>query len=271
VFGLFKKNKKNRSGRLILRYVEGNSLLHRLDPRAKIFMLLLFSGTIIIISAPIPTVILFVFIMALAAVSGLIKEWSRSMIKGLPFLAVVVVLNSLFSKTSYGHVYYAIDLGILHPSISDGSIISAITMGFRLMTLLGTSELFIMSTKFEDFVKGLRKLMVPFTFAFSLGLALRSITYLTTDVKNILDAQRSRGLEIDKRDIIKNYRRFLALFVPMIICLLFRSKNISEAMHVRAFRHTKHPTMYRGIKLRVVDYGFMLTITAIAVILVYMG
>jgi energy-coupling factor transport system permease protein len=255
----------------MLRYIAGSSLLHRLDPRAKLFMLLLFSGTVIVISALVPTIILFAFILLLAAYSGLIRPWSRSMLTGLPFLAVVVVLNALFSKTSYGRVYYALDLGILHPSISDGSIITAIIMGFRLMSLLGVSELFIMSTRFEDFVKGLRKLLVPYTFAFSLGLALRSISYLTNDVKNILDAQRSRGLEMDKRNIIKNYRRFLALFVPIIVCLLFRSRNISEAMQVRAFRHTKHPTMYRGIRLQIVDYGFMLGITLLAAVLIYLG
>lgn len=266
-----KKRKKGRAGRLMIRYVEGDSFLHRLDSRAKLFMLILFSGAVILIDALPPTFILFIIILGLAACSGLFREWSRSMVKSLPFVAVVILLNALFSKTSYGTLYYAADLWLFHLRVSDGSIISAFTMGLRFMVLLGTSELFIMSTKFEDFVKGLRKLMVPYTFAFSLGLALRSVTYLTSDVKNIMDAQRSRGLEIDKRDIIKNYQRFLALFIPMIICLLFRSRNISEAMQVRAFRHTKHPTIYRGISLRAADYGFMAALTAIAALLVYFG
>jgi energy-coupling factor transport system permease protein len=268
MFGIFKKGKKNRGKRLALNYVEGNSLMHRLDPRTKLFMLLLFSCVVLIINELAPMVLFFLVIVSFVAFSGLFREWSRSMLKTLPFFVMVVVLDMLFSKTVSGHLYYAADLWILHPQMSDGSIITAITMGFRFLSFIGISTLFLMTTKFEDFVKGLRKLMVPYTFSFSLGLALRSITYLTSDVKNIMDAQRSRGLEIDKKDILRNYQRFLALFIPMIISLLIRSRNISEAMQVRAFRHTKSPTMYRGIKLRSIDYGFMLAIIVLMAILV---
>jgi energy-coupling factor transport system permease protein len=93
-----------------------------------------------------------------------------------------------------------------------------------------------MYTKFEDFTKALRKLGVPYTFAFSLGLAMRSLNYLTADVRNIMDSQRSRGLEMDKNSL-KNPQMYLALFVPIIICLINRSKNIAEALQVKAFRH----------------------------------
>lgn len=231
-------------------------------------MLLLFSCVILLVNTLAPTALIFGIILLMAVFSGLLKDWSRSMAKALPFLAIVIVLDTVFSKTAYGQVYFSYDLWILHPSMSYGSIIFAITMGFRFISFIGISTLFLMTTKFEDFVKGLRKLMVPYTFAFSLGLSLRSITYLTSDVKNIMDSQRSRGLEIDKKDLIKNYRRFLALFIPVIICLLLRSRNIAEAMQVRAFRYKKNPTMYKGIRFGKIDYGFMLMIIILVVVLV---
>jgi energy-coupling factor transport system permease protein len=230
-------------------------------------MILAVSTIALLIGRLLPMSLLFVLVVLLAGISGIFTDWSRTMTKTAPFFVIVIVLDAFFTKATSGTLYYAGDFWILHPRLTSDSILYSLTMGFRLLSFVGISTLFIMSTKYEDFVKGLRKLMVPYSFSFSLSLALRSITYLSSDVRNILDAQRSRGLEIDKKDLIKNYQRFLALFVPMIVCLLLRSKNISEAMQVRAFGHTRHPTMFKGPRLRRVDYGFVLAIVITSIVL----
>ncbi len=102
-----------------------------------------------------------------------------------------------------------------------------------------------------------------------MGLSLRAITYLASDVKNILDAQRSRGLELERKNFLRNYTKMLSLFIPMIICLLLRSRNISEAMQSRAFGHKKTPTMYRELKFRLSDFGFLLLVAVMASLVVY--
>ncbi len=268
MFNLFKKKKKGGRKKLGLRYIDRDTPVHRLDPRAKLFMLILLSIVVFLLDQLTTMMILFVIIMGLTLIARITGDWLRSMAKLIPFLIILVILSTFFSKIQSGHLYFEGSIWILYPQLTDGSIMNGLTIGLRFLSLMGASVLFLMTTKFEDFVKGLRKLKVPVTFSFSLGLALRSMTYLSADVKNILDAQRSRGLEIDRKDLIRNYVKFLSLFVPIIVCLLTRSQNISEAAQSRAFGNDIRPTMYRELRMRASDYGFMLSLGLISSLLV---
>jgi len=138
----------------------------------------------------------------------------------------------------------------------------------RFLTIIGMSALFIMTTQFEDFVAGLRKLHVPYILALSLGLALRSITLLTADLKAIVDAQRSRGLELD-RGILKRADGMLSLAVPAVVCLIYRSRNVSSAMLCRGYGHAGRPTLYSRLRLGNNDLAVIACLLAGVVALAY--
>ncbi len=253
-----KENGKNQSGkrRKIVSYVEGNSLLHILDPRTKFFVLIVFGFVSLYTDELIPMMLLFMLVVVAAIFSDMFRYWLQLMKRIVPFLFMVLVLDMLFPKVSYGPIFYSAQIWKLHPEITWGGMVYSLAMGLRLLIFVGSAFLFITSTKYEDFVKALRKLKVPYTFSFSLGLALRSTTYLSSDVRNIMDAQRSRGLEFDKGSIFQNSNKLLSLFIPLIVCLLGRSKSISESMPCRGFGYAKNPTMYSELKFKNWDYIF---------------
>lgn len=255
------------SGMFYLRYVDSGSITHRLDPRTKLCMVITYSCVALFTYRLVPMSILLLSAVLLAALSGVFPIWLKALVKLTPFLAIIVVLDVLFPRVSYGPAYFSADLWLFHPQVTFGGTLYGITMGMRLLTFVGMSLLFIMTTKYEDFVKGLRKLGVPQTFAFSLGLGLRSATYLSADFGNILDAQRSRGLELDK-GIWKLIERLPSLFVPMTVCLLGRAKNVSEAMQSRAYGHGR-PTVYKDVRFQRLDYLALLLILAGAPLLVF--
>jgi energy-coupling factor transport system permease protein len=163
-------------------------------------------------------------------------------------------------------MYFSADLWMLHARMTYGGILYSVSMCLRLLIFVGISLLLIMSTRYEDFVKGLRKLGVPGTFAFSLGLALRSTTYLSADLRNVMDAQRSRGLDLEKGGLLKFFGRLMSLFIPMIVSLLYRSRNVSEAMQCKAFGLGK-PSTYRDLRLKTVDYAVILMLLALIPVL----
>ncbi|RZB29015.1 MAG: energy-coupling factor transport system permease protein [Candidatus Argoarchaeum ethanivorans] len=268
-----KRKRENGGGqkrrRELVTYVDGNSILHQLDPRTKFFMVILFSCVSLFTEELVPMAILFSPIVALAAVSGMFKYWLHVMRRIVPFLVMIVAVNMFFPRVSYGHVLFSADLWILHPEITFEGIFHSAAMGFRLLTFVGISMLFIMSTKYEDFVKGLRKFRIPYVVCFSLGLALRSTTYLSSDVRNIMDAQRSRCLEFDRGSVLKNYGKFLSLFIPMTVSLLRRSQTVSEAMQCRGFGYTKRPTMYNELKFGHCDYIFVPIVIVFVITLIF--
>ena len=230
----------------LLRFTPGDSFLHRLDPRTKLFALLVVSGVSLLFSSLAVLVVAFVFGLLLAAISGLLNRFLRALTLISPIFILVIVLDSLFSKVSSGTVYYSAQIGFLHPEVSTGSILFALAMGFRLLTLAGISVLFIMTTSHDDFIRSLRGMRVPPTIAFSLGYALRSTTALTDDTRQIMDAQRSRGLEFDRGNFIKNRDKLVALFIPSTVSLLKRSKNTADAMQARGFRQSVSHSCYKS-------------------------
>ena len=230
----------------ILRFSPGNSFLHRLDPRTKLLALVIVSVIALLFSSLAALVLLFFFELLLAITSGLAKKFLRALTLVLPLFILVIVLDSFFSKASSGPVYFSAQIGFLHPEVTLAGMILAIAMGFRLLTLAGISFLFIMTTSHDDFIRSLKNMRVPPTLSFSLGYALRSTTSLTEDTRQIMDAQRSRGLELDRGNAIKNRNKLAALFIPVTVSLLKRSKNTADAMQARGFRQSTPHSCYKS-------------------------
>ena len=243
--------KKRRGGksREKLRYVQGRSFVHRLDPRTKIILLLAFSSAALLTVDAAINGAIFAALLGLAYLSGSFRHWLKLLWRAAPLIAIIVVFDSLFSHVGWGPTLFEANQWILRIWVTPGSIVYAITVGIRFLTVIGMSCLFIMTTQFEDFVAGLRKLRVPYVIALSLGLAFRSVTLLSADLKAIVDAQRSRCMELDARSILHGVDRLLPLAVPAMVCLIYRSRNVSSAMICRGYGHTGKPTLYSRLQL----------------------
>jgi energy-coupling factor transport system permease protein len=109
---------------------------------------------------------------------------------------------------------------------------------------------------------------MPYVVAFSLGLALRSITLMSADMKTIMDAQRSRCLEIDAGGLLSR-NKLMSLIVPVAICLINRSRNISSAMLCRGYGHTGRPTLYSKLRLGPADWAVFACLLGGVVVLVF--
>ncbi len=253
-----------------LRYVRGDSFLHRLDPRTKTLLLLGFICSALLTVDTALNLTIFVTLLALAAFSGAFRHWVKMLWGVAPVVAIIVVFDSLFSHVSRGPVLFAVQLWVLQISVTPGSIVYAVTIGVRFLTLIGVSFLFIMTTQFEDFVAGLRKLHVPYILALSLGLAMRSITLLTADLKAITDAQRSRCLELDAPGLLRRADSLLSLAVPAVVCLIYRSRNVSSAMYCRGFGQAGRPTLYSRLRMGKGDWLVIACLFAWLAVLAYL-
>lgn len=231
---------------MLFRYQPGTSFLHLLDPRTKLLMLITVSALALLFSSLPVLVLLVLFELALAGISRFIPRFLRALTLLSPLLLLVIVLDSFFSKVSSGPVWFSAQVWILHPEVTTGSVLFALSMGMRLLALAGVSVLFIMTTSPDDFVKSLRKTGFPPMLTFSLGYALRSTTALTMDTRQIMDAQRSRGLELDRGNLVKNPGRLAALFIPVTVSLLKRSDHTADAMQARGFSQSGVRSCYRS-------------------------
>ncbi len=231
---------------MLLRYQPGNSFLHRLDPRTKLLLLLTMSVSALLFGSLPVLVLIVLFELLLALVSRIATGFLRALSLVSPLLILVVVLDSFFSKVSSGPVWFAAQVWFLYPEVTTGGMLFAVSMGLRLLALAAVSVLFIMTTSPDDFVRSLRAMGLPTILTFPLGYALRSTSVLSGDTRQIMDAQRSRGLELDRGTLVKKPDRLAALFVPVTVSLLKRSGHTADAMQARGFRQSGARSCYNS-------------------------
>ncbi len=244
---------KGREGRLIFGYVPGTSFLHKLDPRTKIIGLIAVTSATFISADPLPMLVPFLFVIFVAIFAGQVKGLLRGYVFFIPLLVFVLLADSFFAGEPSGTVYFSAGFWILHPTLTSGRILFATAMGLRLLAIGGFSILFILTTEYTTLVKSLRSMRFPPAFSFSLGYALRSITGLTNDLRHIMDAQRSRGLEFDRDTVLRARNTLMAVSVPMTVSMLKRSRHVSDAMQSRGFGGHAIPTVYRPARFGKAD------------------
>ena len=89
---------------------------------------------------------------------------------------------------------------------------------------------------------------------------------MAVDAQTVVDAQRSRGLELDKGNFMKRVRNYIPILIPLIISAIRRSVELAEALESRAFGATEHRTAIVTLKLKATDYLVIIaTILGIAV------
>jgi energy-coupling factor transport system permease protein len=257
------KGQKKKKGIL---YIPGNSFVHSLDPRTKLLMLVVFSIMSFLTTNLFIVTLLLVCIIALAFTSGLFEKWIYSLRLILPLILFVFVIDLFFSHQNSGLELFSAQIGYIHAYATEGSLYFSLSMVIRLVIIAGFSFLFIMTTKYSDFVKSLQSMKVPHIISFSLGYALSSTTTLSRDANNVIDAQKSRGLEFERGSPIKKMDKLLSLFIPMTVIMLNRSNQVSDAMQCRGYGTAEKPSLYNAPVLGADDIATIIAIALFAIL-----
>jgi len=209
------------------------SFLHSLDPRAKLVFSIVYTISALMYTEIIPLLFIFVSLIPLILMGKLFKQWIKS-IRGLSFLILfIVILNTLFISLSF-----------------------AIAMILRIYIMVSAFSIFFLTVDPNDLALSLISMKLPYEFAFSFSLAFRFVPTIAYEAQNILDAQQSRGYEMQKKGFINQIKNLFPLLIPLIICSIRRAFNVAEALESRAFGSRKERTYYYTIKYSIKDWIF---------------
>ncbi len=113
---------------------------------------------------------------------------------------------------------------------------------------------FLSTTKIEEIAEGLVKLKVPYRGAFAFATAIRLVPMIVATSYTIIQAQKSRGLDLDTGNILQKARKYLPLMIPTFISVI-RSTNIfSMALESKGFGYSKKRTNYLNHTMGGKDY-----------------
>lgn len=249
-------------------YFPGNSLIHRLDPRFKIvltliYILMLFTGSNILCLA-VGTV----YTVGAVILSGIpIKMFVKSIRPLLPFLLLTAVINIFFLEG--GEIY----LQWHFIKITEKGVSVSIFMMVRIILLLMGSSLLTYTTSpitltdaVERLLSPLKVLKVPVhELAMMMSIALRFIPTLIEETDKIMSAQKARGAEIDSGSLAARAKNMISILVPLFISSFRRADELATAMECRCYRGGEGRTRLRQMKAGMRDY------IALAVTLIFYG
>lgn len=247
-------------------YFPGNSLIHRLDPRFKIvitlvYILMLFTGSSVVCLA----VGALYTIMAVLLSKISVKMFVKSIRPLMPFLLLTAVLNVLF--ISGGEVYFKWHF----IKITSDGVSMSVFMIIRIVLLIMGSSLLTYTTSpitltdaIERLLSPLKKIKLPVhELAMMMSIALRFIPTLIEETDKIMSAQKARGAEIDTGSLVVRAKNMVAILVPLFISAFRRADELATAMECRCYSGGNGRTRLRQLKSAGRDY------IAIAVTLIF--
>ena len=238
-------------------YFPGNSVIHRLDPRFKIvitiiFIVMLFTGKSMLCLA------IGALYTLLAVVLSKIKPkmfW-KSIKPILPFLVLTAAINLLL--ISSGNVVWEWHF----IKITDESLNISVFMIARIVLLIIGSSLLTYTTSpitltdaIERLLSPLKKLKFPVhELAMMMSIALRFIPTLIEETDKIMSAQKARGAEIDTGSFITRARNMVSILVPLFISAFRRADELATAMECRCYNGGEGRTRLRQLRSAPRDY-----------------
>lgn len=232
-------------------YLPGESFIHKLDPRTKILISLLFIICLFIVNKFIGYTLVIGF---LAAVIFIAKIPFRFIVNGLKpiFLLVVftAVLNIFMIKGTEETLIYK--LGFL--SIYVEGLETAAFMAIRLILLIIGTSLLTLTTSPIELTDGIEKLLRPIgkeiahELAMMMTIALRFIPTLIDETDKIMKAQKARGADFETGGIIQKAKNLVPLLVPLFISSFRRADELAMAMEARGYRGGAGRTRMKVLK-----------------------
>ena len=210
-------------------YVPTGSLIHKLDPRAKLFSLLL------IISAVFPAKNYFqvafwaAFLIVVVRISKISWKIILNAAKPVFFLVAFTFIFNLIQSYFTGDFFAALYRAVFT------SIRLIILMMFAIMLPLTTAPLEL-ADGLDTLLRPLEKIGFPaHECSMMIGMALRFIPLLMQETDKIMRAQLSRGAKLDQGNLFQRVMAFFPVLIPLFIIIFRRADEIAVAMEARGY------------------------------------
>lgn len=241
-------------------YLPGESSIHKLDPRVKISITLVFIIDLFIINnfwGYIPSLL---FIACSIIISRIGVKY---IFKGLRPILVILLITALINMfLTPGTVLYAI--GPL--KLTREGLRLAGFMVLRLIFLIIGTSILTLTTSPMRLTDGIEKLLGPFKkigvpaheLAMMMTIALRFIPTLIDETDRIMKAQMARGADFESGNIIKRAKNLIPLLVPLFISSFRRADDLAMAMEARCYGGSINRTRMKQLKIENRDIAAMI-------------
>jgi energy-coupling factor transport system permease protein len=239
-------------------YLAGDSWLHRLDPRAKLWAVLL-AGTAGLLFKQIAVLAGLLLLAHLALLSartpGDRVRWLW--VRLAPLLVLILILQPLFAP---GPGPDLLRLGPLRLTAS--GLLEGVSFALRAAVLTFVAAILLLTTDTTQLVQGLVKLGLPYPWGLTVGLAIRYLPTTYGLFVTVSEAQQARGWIVGQGSLVQRARSYLPILVATIIAALRLSDHLGLALAARGLGYPARRTALHDIHFGPGDWLALALVTA---------
>jgi energy-coupling factor transport system permease protein len=242
------------------RYKDRGTAIHKLNPFCKLGWVTSVFVLALILNNPIDLSLLFLATLLPLIAAKVVREWASIISFILYLCLVIIVINALVS--SHGsHILWQAPFKVPligSPTITLEAIFFGVGMSLRLLAIISAFAILTFTVHPDDLMLAMVKMKLPYKSVLVMSLTTRFIPTLIDDVERISDVQRSRGLELDRGNLVQRIRSRIAIVIPLLSNSLDRTVQVAEAMESRAFGTGAKRTFYHEVKLSKIDVWILI-------------
>ena len=242
-------------------YFPGNSILHKLDPRMKLILSILYIVLIFLAKGVTAYALVVFFTVFLIAIS---KIPVRTILKSLKPLVIVLIITAFINVFWNGGTTPLFTIWKI--TVYQEGVIRAAAMALRIILLMaGTSVILTYTTSpialtdaIERLLSPLRVIKIPVhEFAMMMTIALRFIPTLIEETEKIMNAQKARGADFESGSLLDRAKALVPILVPLFISAFRRADELAIAMECRCYHGGEGRTKLHVLRYQTRDYLVM--------------
>ena len=241
-------------------YFPGSTIVHRLDPRTKLILVIVFIVALFLAKSYLSYGIMTAVVVVCVAMSRIPP---KSILRGLKPLLFVLALTTLLNMF-YTDGRILVQWWIFKITVE--GIIRAVLMMLRIVLLITGTFLLTYTTSpialtdgLESLLSPLKKIRLPIhELAMMMSIALRFIPTLVEETDKIMSAQKARGASFDTGKLTERAKALLPLLVPLFVSAFRRADELAVAMECRCYHGGQGRTRMKVLKMYPRDFVALL-------------
>ena len=253
-------------------YFPGNSFVHRLDPRTKLIMVVLYIVALFMATSWISYGLCFVFLALTIAISTIPL---KSIVRGMKPLVFILIFTGLLNLFFTAGETVLVKFWVI--TITLEGAVRAFFMVIRILMLITATFLLTYTTSPIALTDGLEALLSPLKvlhvpvheLSMMMCIALRFIPTLIEETDKIMSAQKARGADFESGSLLDRVKALVPILVPLFISAFRRADELATAMECRCYQGGEGRTKMKILRFHLGDFqAFGAGIALIAAVVV---
>lgn len=237
-------------------YFPGNSLLHKMDPRAKLILTFAYIVAVFVprnwagLSLAVAFLVMSVWLSHLP-----LKLIFKSLKPILPLIVFTSIINIFYVRDGL----VLVDWWIIHITLQ--GVVTAVFIAVRILCLIAGSSLLTYTTSPTALTDALERLMKPLKFlhvnvhelAMMMTIALRFIPTLIEETDKIMSAQKARGADMESGGLMQRIKALIPILIPLFVSAFRRAFDLAMAMECRCYRGGEGRTRMKQLHMGRLD------------------